>query len=150
ARSRGENDDPAFLEMSDRTAADVRLRDLANLDRGLHARRHAGLLERVLEREAVHDRREHPHVIALRSVHPLAGAFEPSENVAAADDDPDLDAMGVNLAELDRGLTQDVRLDAVPGRAGERIAAQLQENSLVFQTRGRRWRGDRDVTFFPG
>ena len=58
----------------------------------MHAGRDAGPLERVLEREAVHDRREHADVVAGRAVHPARRGGQPAEDVAAADDDADLDA----------------------------------------------------------
>ena len=71
---------------------DVRLGDLVHGDRGHDPGRDAGPLERVLERQAVHDRREHADVVAGRAVHPAGGRGQAAEDVAAADDDADLDA----------------------------------------------------------
>ena len=50
-----EDDDAALLEVADRAAADVRLRHLADGDRGEDARVDAELLERVLDGEAVEE-----------------------------------------------------------------------------------------------
>ena len=49
----GEDHDPALLEVAGRAPADVGLGDLLDLDRRLHARGDAELLERVLQREAL-------------------------------------------------------------------------------------------------
>ena len=51
---------------------------------------HAVLLQGILEGEAVHDRREHAHVVAGRPFHALGGRREAAEDVAATDDDGDL------------------------------------------------------------
>ena len=88
----------ALLEVADGAAADVRLGDLVHGDRGHDPRRHAGPLECVLQREAVHDRREHADVVARRAVHALRGGGQAAEDVPAADHDADLDAEPVDLA----------------------------------------------------
>ena len=64
-----EDDDAALLEVPDRAARDVRLGDLAHRDRGLHPGLDALLLEEVLQRQAVHDRAEHAHVVGAGAVH---------------------------------------------------------------------------------
>ena len=60
----------------------------------------AGLLERVLEGQAVHDRGQHPDVVAGRAVHALGRRGHAAEDVAAADDDADLDAEAMDLGDL--------------------------------------------------
>ena len=143
ARPPGEDDHPPLLEVPHRAPADVRLGDLPDLDRGLHARRHVGLLERVLEREAVDHRREHPHVVALRAVHPLARPLEPAEDVSTADDDPALHPERVHLGELGCQAPQDLGRDPeAAGRAAERLAAQLEDDPLVLEVGMKRWGGD--------
>ena len=87
-----EHRDAALLEVADGAAADVRLGDLVHGDRGHDPGRHAGPLEGVLERQAVHDRREHADVVAGRAVHPARRGGQAAEDVAATDHDPDLDA----------------------------------------------------------
>ena len=71
----GEDHDAALLEVAHRAAADVGLGDLGDRDRRLHARVHAVLLERVLQRQRVEDGREHAHVVAGRAVHARGGAL---------------------------------------------------------------------------
>ena len=63
-------------------------------------------------REGVDHGREHPHVVALRAVHPRAGALEAAEDVPAADDDADLHAEGVDLGELGGRGADDGAVDA--------------------------------------
>ena len=45
------------------------------------------LLERILDGQAVHDGRQHAHVVPRRAVHPARAGGQPAEDVAAADDD---------------------------------------------------------------
>ena len=71
AGSGREDDDPPLLEMPDRPAADVRLRDLRDVECRLHPRLGAGAFERVLERERVHHGGEHSDVVGRRAVHAL-------------------------------------------------------------------------------
>ena len=116
--------------MPDRAAPDVRLGDLADLERRHHARGDAGLLEGVLHRERVDHGREHAHVVALRAVHPGARALEPAEDVPAADHDAHLRAERVDLGELRGRGADDLAVDAeaaVP--PAERLAAQLQDDA---------------------
>ena len=87
-----EDHDAALLEVAHRAAADVRLGDLGDRDRRLHADVDAELLERVLERQRVEHGREHPHVVGGRAVHARGRARHAAVDVARADDDRDLDA----------------------------------------------------------
>ena len=64
-----EDHDPPLLEVPDRPAADVRLGDVGDVERRLHARRRAGALERVLESQRVHHGGQHSHVVGGRAVH---------------------------------------------------------------------------------
>ena len=58
---------------------------------GLHPSGLAHLLERVLQGQAVHHGGEHAHVVGLGTVHPRAGALDATPDVAATDDDGDVD-----------------------------------------------------------
>ena len=87
-----EHDDPALLEVPDRAQRDERLGDLRHRDRGLHACRLADRLERVLQRERVDHGGEHAHVVGAGAVHAARRAGHAPPDVAAADDDRDLDA----------------------------------------------------------
>ena len=95
-----EDDDAPLLEVAHRAAADVGLGDLCDVDRRLHARVDAALLQRVLQRQRVEDGREHAHVVGGRAVHAGRRARHAAVDVARADDDRDLDAAVVDALDL--------------------------------------------------
>ena len=94
---------------------------------------HAGPLEGVLEREAVHDRGEHADVVAGRAVHAARRGGHAAEDVAATDDDPDLDAGAVDLRDLAGDERADGGVDAVLAIAEQRLAGQLEQDALIAQ-----------------
>ena len=124
-----EDDDAALLEVPDRAAADVGLGDRLHLDRAHDAGEDAVALERLLQRERVHDRREHADVVGLRAVHALGRGGDAPEDVAAADDDRDLDAALADDLDLLGERVEDVRVDAVADVAHERFAGELQQHA---------------------
>ena len=86
--------------MADRAAADERLSDGPHLDGGREPRGDADVLQGVLERQGIDDRREHAHVVGGGAVHALGAGRKAPEEVAAADDDARLDAELLNFADL--------------------------------------------------
>ncbi len=94
---------------------------------------HAGPLEGVLEGQAVHDRREHPDVVAGRAVHAAGRRGEAAEDVAAADDDPDLDAQRVDRARPGGDERAERRVDAVLAVAEQGLAGQLEQDPPVAE-----------------
>src|ERR1700722_8065046 len=64
AGARGENHNASFFEVPHRPAADKWLGNLGHVNRAQESRDHALFLERILQREAVDDRRQHAHVVA--------------------------------------------------------------------------------------
>ena len=94
------------------------------------------------ERQAVHDRRQHADVVAGRAVHAPRRRRQPAEDVAAADDDPDLDAERVDLADLAGDERAERRVDAVLAVAEQGLAGQLEQDAPIAQRRrvGRRQR----------
>ena len=66
--------------------------DLVHGDGRHDPRGHARLLERVLERQAVHDRRQHADVVAGGALHAPRRRGQAAEDVAATDHHGDLDA----------------------------------------------------------
>jgi hypothetical protein len=125
-----EDDDPPLLEVADRLARDVGLGDLAHRDRRLHARLDAGLLEQVLQGQAVHDRAEHAHVVGAGPVHPPLRDLGAAEEVAAAHDDGDLRAGLHHVADLPGDVGDDVEVEA-DRAAAEDLAGQLEQDPLV-------------------
>src|SRR3954454_3679 len=128
-RAGGEDDDAPLLEMAHRAAADVGLGDLADVERGLHARVDVELLERVLELQRVEDDREHPHVVGRRAVHALGRSGDPAVDVARPQHDRDLDAAIVHALDLLGDLAQALEVGAVLEVAHERLARELQQDA---------------------
>ena len=81
-----------------------------------------GSLEGVLERQAVHHGGEHADVVAGRPVHALGRRGQAPEDVAAADDDADLDAAAPDRGDLPRDGRADRRVDAVLARSPRRAS----------------------------
>ena len=131
-----EDDDAALLEVADRAPRDVGLGDLAHRDRGLHARLDALLLEEVLQREAVHHGAEHAHVVGARAVHALLLQLGAAEEVAAADDDGDLDALVDRLGDLAGDRRARRRGRARPA-AAEDLAGELEQHPAAGGRGGR-------------
>ncbi len=92
---------------------------------------HAGALERVLQREAVHHGGQHADVVAGRAVHPARSGRHPAEDVAATHDDPDLDAETMDLGHLVGDERAERRIDAVLAVAQERFAGQLEQDAPI-------------------
>ncbi len=110
-----EDDDALLLEVSNRTTSDVGLGDRLHVDGAHHAGEDAVALERLLQRQRVHDRGEHADVVGLRAVHAFRGRRDAPEDVAAAHDDRDLDVMVSGDADLLGQGIEDLGVDTVAG-----------------------------------
>ena len=94
------------------------------------------LLERVLQRQGVDDRRQHAHVIGRGAIHALGAGGQAAEQVAAADDDAGLDAELLDFADLTGQLGGDAGIDAEGLLAHEGFAGELQQDAGVDGLRG--------------
>src|SRR5215510_11913458 len=111
--SGGEDDDPTFFEMADGPAADERLRDLTHLYRGDYAGEDIPLFKRVLQRDGVHDRRQHSHVIRGGSIHSRRAFLESAKDVSPADDQRDLGAEVVHLFNFLGDATNHIEVNPI-------------------------------------
>src|SRR5699024_6607020 len=80
-----ENHDTPLLQMSLRPAGNVGFGHLAHGDGALYPGRHTFFLQEVLQRETVHHRTQHGHVVGTVTVHPPLREFRAPEEVAPAD-----------------------------------------------------------------
>jgi len=124
------------FEMADGLEPDVRLGDLVDRERSLHPRFEPGGLELRAQRERVDDHREHAHVVRRRAVDPVLRGIRAAQPVATAEDDADLHAEGVDLADLLGEVGGVLRRDAELPVPEERLTGELQEDPVVFRGRG--------------
>jgi hypothetical protein len=87
-------------KVSLRAQGNIGLGDLGHRDSGLHARSGSRLLQKVLQRQRVHDRSEHAHIVGSSTIHAALRQLRAAEEVAASHDDRDLDLLrrGSDLA----------------------------------------------------
>jgi hypothetical protein len=130
-RSCCKDNDPSFLEMAHRAAADVVLAHLVDPDRGLHAHEHANRLQGVLQRERVHHRRQHAHVVGSDTVHAGPREAGAAEDIAAADHDGHLRADLPHGTDLGSEALQECRIDPVVSLPHQGLAGQLDEDASV-------------------
>ena len=110
AGARSEDHDSPLLEVADRPPADVRLGDLAHGDRREDAGLRAEALERVLDRQAVEEGREHAGIVGGCAVHPFRRRRHPAVDVPGTDHERDL-----HPAPCDRPSTSRVIASTVSG-----------------------------------
>ena len=124
AGTAAENNYSALFHVADSLVSDIGLGDLRHGNSGLNSYGHAELLKSVANAESVDSRGEHSHMIGAGSVH-LAGASA-SPEVAAADNDADLNALLVALLDRFADAEHRVKIYAVLVLARERFARELQ------------------------
>jgi hypothetical protein len=66
-----EDDDAPFLEVADGTALDVRFSDRTYFDAGHHRAGDSHAFQRILERQRIHDGRQHAHVVGSDPFHAM-------------------------------------------------------------------------------
>ena len=128
--SGAEDDDAVLLHVPHGAAGNIGFGDLRHRDRGLHTGVDTRLFEEVLQGQAVHDGAEHAHVVGAGAVHAALGEFGSAEEVAAADDDADLDILGGG-GDLTGDCGHDVGIDADLASA-EDLAGELEQNTAAM------------------
>ncbi|GBD19515.1 hypothetical protein HRbin27_02022 [bacterium HR27] len=118
--------------MTDCTPSDVGLSYLVHFDSGLHSGRNALAFQRVLQCECVDHGREHAHVISRCPVHPAGTRGQAAPDIAATDDDRDLNTTRGNPGDLLGEASDDDRVDAITSLTHHRLAGDLQKNPAVL------------------
>ena len=131
SRACRQDHDTSLFQVTHSLAANVRLGDLTHLDGTLHARIDIDVLQRALQGERVHDRREHSHVVRLCPIHALVASRKAAPDIAAADDDGDVDAVLAHLLDLGRNGVDGRQVDAEALISCERFTAEFQNDALV-------------------
>jgi hypothetical protein len=137
----GEDDDAPLLQVADGAAADEGLGELRDLYGRLDARVDSDLFERVLKDDGVHDGRQHAYVVGAGAVHVAGALGDAAEDVAAADDDRDLDAhLVVHGLDLLGDGARHVHVNAVVLRAHQGLAGNFQQDAAEGRPVGVRCR----------
>ncbi|CDN44345.1 hypothetical protein BN871_EQ_00080 [Paenibacillus sp. P22] len=131
AGSGREDDDAPLLEMADRAAADIRLRDLLHGDRGLDTGRHIDGFKRILQSQRIHHCSQHAHVIRCRAVDSFGGACDTAPDIPSSDYDSHFDAKLHDFLDLLRDGRNDLCLDAIASLPRQRFTADLQDDPFV-------------------
>jgi len=111
-------------------AADHRFAHLIHLDRALHAGVDANLFERVLHRQRVHHRRQHPHVIGLRAVHARCCPRHPAKDIAAANHQADFKPGVLGRLHFLGEFGDEGRINSELLPAHEHLARKLEQHAL--------------------
>ena len=102
-----------------------------NLQRRHDAGEYIEGFERVLDRQCIHYRREHSHVVAGDTVHAGARETLAAKYVPAANDDRNLGSGLLRCANFRRDALDDPGLDAVVQLAHQGLAAEFQQDALA-------------------
>src|SRR5512139_964677 len=86
---------------------------------------------RYLQRQRVHQRRQHPHVVGGGPVHAGGAGGDASKDVAAADHDGDLHAQPRHVRDFGDDPVDHLAVDAVRVVTHQRLAGQLEQDSPV-------------------
>ena len=121
-----ENHDTVLIEITQRLAADVRLDNLLEVQRGLDTDRNARLCQRVLERHRIHHGGEHAHVVTGRTVHAVRTQSNAAENIAAAHYDAHLHPNIENRLDLANHVVQRIAVDTELVVPHEGFSGKLQ------------------------
>src|SRR3990170_4110528 len=128
----GEDHHLALLQVADRLAADVGLDHLLDVERRLHPAGDARLPHGVRQRQRIHYRGEHSHVVRGRAVHARGPGRQAAEDIAAADHHAELDPHARDLRDLGDDRLDRRAVDAKRIVPHQGFPRQLQENPLVF------------------
>ena len=89
-----------------------------------------------LQRQRVHHRGQHAHVVGGGAVDALGRAGQAAEDIAAAHHHADLGAGGLGLVHIAGDAVHDIDVDAEAVIAHQRLAGDFEQDPAVF----RRWR----------
>ena len=121
----------ALLHVFDALSRVVPLADALNVNRGHNSGLRAHLAEHVAHRKAVHAGCEHTHPVGADALDLARAVLDAAPEVAAADDDANLDAHLRALFDRSADLGHKVEIEAGMLLPGESLAAYLEYDALV-------------------
>ena len=120
--------------MPHRAPPDERFRNLRHRNGALHPRGRAQFFQRILERQRIDNRRQHPHVIARGAFNAAFTAAQPAKNIAAADHHDHLHPEVAHFANLLRHALHRIGVNANARFTTQHFTAQLEENPRIDRT----------------
>jgi hypothetical protein len=90
----------------------------------------------------ISDGSQHSHVIGRDPVKTLSAGGQSAKDIAAADDDADLNTQSVNVFDFGGDAADNVRVDSEGLFTHQNFTAELQQNAFVL-----RFRSHRNVLF---
>ena len=113
------------------------LRHVVHFDRGLHAGRHAEVLQAAHQGHAIDHCGQHSHVVGRGAVHAAVGGGQTAPDVAAADDHRELHAQGSHFLDFSGERADDLGRDIIfAPRFAQGLAADFQEHAAVLRRFG--------------
>jgi hypothetical protein len=103
-----------------------------HFDRGHHSRGHTLFFERVLKREGVDHRGEHPHVVRRHAIHVLSRGRHAAKKVPATYYEANLNAAASHFGNFSRQCGNTRRIHAEGPFARQHLTAYFEENASVF------------------
>lgn len=138
ARSRDGNDHSPLFQMLDGAALDEEFAHAVDFECAHDAYFPAVALYGVTKGDAVDDRGEHSHVVALRTIQSLSRHRRATEDVASSDDDDDFLSRIRKGDDLFRKGVEEFYVDTVSCGALEGFAGKLEKVALgVLDLHGR-------------
>ncbi len=83
------------------------------------------LLERIHQRQGIHDGRQHAHIVGGRAVHAEGVTRFAAPQVAGANNDGNIHAHFPHFAHPQSNILRTLRVDTISLRSRQRFAAQL-------------------------
>ena len=105
--------------MPGRPPPDIGLAHRADRQCRHHPHRHLQLFQRVLHRQRIHHRCQHAHVIASGAFHAGRRAGDTAKDIAATDDETDLDTASNNIFDFLGNAGDHFGVDAIGPLAHE-------------------------------
>ena len=90
-----------------------------------HPRRHADLLQRILQRQTVDHGRQHAHGIGAGAVHADLARYRAAKNIAAADHQREFAAEILDLFDFLGKCLDGIAVDAEIAGAGKHLAGHF-------------------------
>ena len=117
ARTTAKDDHATFFKVPDGSPADVGFSNRAHFDRGHHPGHHIVVLEGIHQRQGVHHRAQHAHVIRGGLVHAHLQPGFPAPQVAGADHDGDIHAQFTHFLQTPGDVHRLLGINTDPGWA---------------------------------